>query len=215
MDAAIASLRQVLPGSSQADTAKLDPDFVYLRVTRGKHVGLLWRGNIERTPAGDTEVYYSGSGEVVRLRHGLVVGALGTNTEWRRVEMPTPRWAAVAAAGESQPFERVRDVMPGYRTGVRDRLVMKVIPAPSSTSLVRIEPGTLTWFEESMAPGRWADRLRGADAETLPPARYAVSFAEEQPTVVYAEQCLGPDFCFTWQRWSAAARQAAAASSAR
>ena len=113
---------------------KLDPDFVYLRVTRGKHVGLLWRGNIERTPAGDTEVYYSGSGEVVRLRHGLVVGALGTNTEWRRVEMPTPQWAAVAAAGESQPFERVRDVMPGYRTGVRDRLVMKVIAAPSSTS---------------------------------------------------------------------------------
>src|SRR5687767_8561027 len=77
MGAAVASLRLILPGGTQADTTKLDPKFAYLRVTRGKHVGLLWRGNIERTPAGETEVYYSGSGEVVRLRHGLVVGALG------------------------------------------------------------------------------------------------------------------------------------------
>ena len=37
----------------------------------------------------------------------------------------------------------------------------------------------------------------------LPPARYAVQFAEGKGTVVYGEQCLAPQTCFMGQRWPA------------
>jgi hypothetical protein len=211
MSAAVASLRQAVQ-RAPPDSTPLDPKFAYLRVTRDSHVGLLWRGSMETNRAGPIEVYYSGTGEVVRLQHGRLIGAVGLTTEWRQVEVTAPAWAAVAAARDAQPVVRVRDVMPGYRTGVRDELLLKVIPAPARSALQGVAPDTLTWFEESAAhtTGGRLRSLRGAAPETLPPARYAVELRGGQETVVYSEQCLAREFCFTWQRWSAALQQAAA-----
>jgi hypothetical protein len=202
MGAAIDSLKYIAARSGQADTAKLDPEFDYLRVTRGSHVGLLWRGNIEQAPVAPIEVYYSGSGEVLRLQNGRLVGALGLATEWRRVEVNAPAWRVVAGAGQSPPFVRVRDVMPGYRANVRDELRLGVIDPPSRSGLQRLDPKALTWFEETVArPGGL--RFRSAP-QVLPPARYAVDLSGGKETVIYSEQCLSPEFCFTWQRWTAA-----------
>jgi hypothetical protein len=209
--AGIDSLRQLIPGRAAVDPTPLDPNFAYLRVTRGRHVGLLWRGNMEGTPAAPVEVYYSSSGEVVRLQHGRVIGAVGLTTEWRRVEVTAPAWASVAAARQSAPFVRVRDVMPGYRSGVRDDLVLNVIPAPERSALERLDARALTWFEETVtAPAHGALRLPGTASDTLPPARYAVDLSGGNETVVYGEQCLDSEFCFTWQRWSAALQKPAA-----
>ena len=207
MSAAVESLRHVVQRGGEADSTPLDPKFAYLRVTRGNHVGLLWRGSVERNPAGPVEVYYSGTGEVVRLQNGRLVGALGLTTEWRRVEVAPPAWSAVAASRQSSRFVRVRDVMPGYRSGVRDELVLRVIAPPSRSALQRVDPATLTWFEESVER-RGGFRLPGTPSDTLPTARYAVDLRGRQETVVYAEQCLAPDLCFTWQRWSGALQQA-------
>lgn len=206
MSAVVDSLRQVTQRGDVAATSKLDPNFAYLRVTRGRHVGLLWRGSIEKTAQGPVEVYYSGSGEVLRLRQGHLVGALGLYTEWRQVVLSPPAWSDVAAAGVSQPFVRVRDVMPGYRSGIRDELVLKVVPPPSRSELQRLDSTALTWFEQTERRTAW--RLPGTADEALPPARYAVDLSGKDPTVVYSEQCLAPDFCFTWQRWSAAPARA-------
>jgi hypothetical protein len=99
--------------------------------------------------------------------------------------------------------------MPGYRTGVRDELVLRAVEPPRRSALVGIDPATLRWFEETLR-ARGFSLLRSS-AEVLPPARYAVDFSKDQPLVLYGEQCLARDLCFTWQRWSTAMQQAQAA----
>jgi hypothetical protein len=208
-NAVVQSVRQVIqPGSSES--TRFDPKFAYLRITRGRHTGFLWRGNTERAEGGPVEVYYSGSGEVVRLQNGRIVGALGLETEWRGVTVTPLSWSAVAANVQPTRFVRVRDVMPGYRTGIRDELVLRRIAPPERSGLRGIDPKSLTWFEETAQHPVPLIRLRATRAEELPTARYAVDLTGEAEAVVYAEQCLSADLCFAWQRWSAAMQSAAA-----
>ena len=94
--------------------------------------------------------------------------------------------------------------MPGYVSGLREQLLLRRIEPPSSSALRGIDPQSLTWFEERVATEP------PSDAQTLRPARYAVNLAQGDGVVVYAEQCLAADLCFTWQRWSAAMQQASA-----
>jgi hypothetical protein len=101
-----------------------------------------------------------------------------------------PGWQQLATSREPLRWERVRDVMPGYRYGVHDKLVLTVVPPPRSSKLIGIDPKQLVWFEE---------RVESSTDEALPPARYAV----QGDRVVYAEQCVGRERCFTWQRWPA------------
>lgn len=197
---AFTSLRQIFGGSG-TDMGKLDPNFAYLRITRGRHVGLVWRGSVERSPAGPVEVYFSSAGEVIRLREGRLVEVLGLPAEWRQVADPAPAWSVVLSAREPVSFVRVRDVMPGYRSGVRDELQLRRTTAPERSALRGIDPHSLTWFEEHTQSRGF--RLPGTPSDVLPPARYALDLSGAQPMVVYSEQCLVNDFCFTWQRWSA------------
>jgi len=98
---------------------------------------------------------------------------------------------------------RVRDVMPGYRSGVRDELTLRVVAPPKKSELRGVDANSLTWFEEKIRESS-SSRLAGTATDSLPPARYAVDLTGTEPTVVYSEQCLRRDLCFTWQRWSAA-----------
>lgn len=202
MGAAVQSLRELLPRSARADATKLDPRFEYLRVTRGKHTGLMYRGSVERNPAGQVDVYYSGPGEVLRLQDGRIVGALGLTTEWRRVEVSAPAWAEVARAPAAARVVRTRDVMPGYISGLREELTLRLIEPPARSAVRAIDPRSLMWFEERITA------TTAPAASALPPARYAVDPAAGDRAVVYAEQCLAPDLCFTWQRWSEAMQHA-------
>jgi hypothetical protein len=211
MGAAVESLRFIALGGTQTPAAPLDPKFAYLRVTRGSHVGMLWRGSMEASPAGPVEVYYSSTGEVVRLRDGRLLGALGLATEWRQVTIAAPAWTAAAKSAEVVPVVRTRDVMPGYRSGVRDELSLRVVPPPARSALHGVDPRSLTWFEEGTHSASF--RLPGTASDELPPTRYAVDFTGGKEAVVYAEQCLARDLCFTWQRWSAALQQAITAPS--
>ena len=208
MSAAITSIRLVVSGGGGTEGAKLDPNFAYLRVTRGRYAALLYRGVVERTAEGPVELYYSGDGEVLRLRDGRILGASGMPTEWRRVEDGAPAWSALVKSAEALSFVRVRDVMPGYRSGVRDELTLTRIAPPQKSALRNVDPQTLTWFEERGRAPR--DSFFAARSDALPPARYALDLSGAQPVVVYSEQCLAPDFCFTWQRWSTALQQASA-----
>ena len=68
-----------------------------------------------------------------------------------------------------------------------------------------IDPKELTWFEERIQsePQTGATILSALSSKDriLPPARYAVDFRDGYEFVVYGDQCLSEDFCFTWQRW--------------
>lgn len=184
-------------GPSPIDGSKLDPRYRYLRVTIEKNTTMMVLGEVDAHPAGPIEVWFSGLGEVLRLQQGRVVSLTGVFAEWPRVQWPegTPDWALVLARGEAIEYDRLRDVMPGYRYGVRDRLRLRPVLAPARSQLAGVAPQNLHWFEEVM--------LSTTDRETLPPARYALSLAGGAPQVIYGEQCISPKLCFTWQRWAA------------
>ena len=182
---------------------RLNPSFSYLRVTVEGRPLFLARGSIDAHPQGPIEVWYSSSREVIRLQNGRIVGSSGTSIEWREVLIPPmPSWSAIARAKEFT-WLRTRDVMPGYRFGVNDRLVLRLIEPPGNTSLVGIQAKNLTWFEETIRePQSELPNESLQSFEALPPARYAVAFSDGGEQVVYGEQCLARTFCFTWQRWN-------------
>jgi Group 4 capsule polysaccharide lipoprotein gfcB, YjbF len=197
------------------DTARLNPDFRYLRVTTNGRVALLVLGYVDSNPQGPVEVWYSAGREVLRLQHGRFVGAVGLTTEWRGVSLPElPSWSIAARADQAFLWTRTRDVMPGYRFGVKDALSLRVVPDPKRSELMGLDSQRLTWFEERVEAGPAAGlpavfRNSPAANPVLPPARYAVDFRDGQETVVYGEQCIAPKLCFTWQRWPVQAQSSA------
>jgi hypothetical protein len=209
MDAAIQTARTAAQGGSRIDMSLLDPKFHYMRVMVQGQVAFLVLGFLDNHPQGPVEVWYSGQKEAIRLQNGRLIGVVGLATEWRGVVLPElPSWAAMARSKDATNWVRVRDVMPGYRFGLRDALVVRQIAVPASSALLNVDPKALTWFEERFQADSGAERTTffpnissGPSDQLLPPARYAVDLRDGVETVVYGEQCLSVEFCFTWQKW--------------
>lgn len=210
MNAVVDTLQTAVRGDPQSNTSRLNPDYRYLRVTLEGRVAFLALGNVDRNAAGPIEVWYSAEKEVLRLQNGRLVGATGLPTEWREVVLPSlPSWSEIAGARQPFHWSRLRDVMPGYRYGLRDSLALRVSAAPGKTALVGVDAGSLTWFEEIREAPAAAGFLAAfqpasKDDQALPAARYAVDLRVGRGIVVYGEQCLARELCFTWQHWSAA-----------
>lgn len=194
-DPVLQTLRAGFQRDAGVDGVTLNPDFRYLRVTIAGRTALLVLGYVDDDPRGPVEVWYSAEREVLKLQQGRVVSAVGMLTEWRNVRMPAlPAWSALVREQAPRRWERTRDVMPGYRYGVREVMALGAAPVPERNALRDLDARTLAWFEERVEeppPGEAA----------LPPARYAVRIAGGREIVVYGEQCLAQDLCFTWQRW--------------
>ena len=177
--------------SSSHTTSELNPNFRYLRVQIGNREVFMALGYVDKDSDGPIEVWYSGTGEVLRLRDGRLIGAtMSIGTDWLSVSFThLPRWDKV---GSQATFERSRDISPGYQYGIKEKMIVRLIPQPNDTQLQLIPASSLTWFEE-----------RAVGNSVLPPARYGVNMTVDSPQVVYAEQCLSKDLCFSWQRWTA------------
>jgi hypothetical protein len=193
--AIVDSLRVGLQSPPAVDRSTLNPDASYIRLQVDGREVYLALGFIDEHPQGPVEVWYSEGREVLRLQGGRLVGVAGLPTEWRGVVMPAelPAWRAMRTGHR---WTRLRDVMPGYRMGVTDTLEVRGIPAPKGVKVVGFEGVELAWFEETALtiPDDPALRLR--------PSRYAVHVDEDgTETVVFAEQCVTADFCFSWQLW--------------
>ena len=135
---------------SAVDSAPLNPNYRYLRVTAsGGRIALLALGYIDKSPDGPIEVWYSGEREALRLRNGRVVSAAGMPTEWRNVILPPlPDWPVLVGGNEPVVWSRLRDVMPGYRMSVRDTVTLQPSRPPRDTELKGVDPSDLAWFEE-------------------------------------------------------------------
>ena len=204
--AILQTVRNVVPSGASDLPAQLNPRFRYLRVAVAGQVSLLALGYIDEDPAGPVEVWYSAKKEVLRLQDGRVVGLTGVSTEWRNVVAPRlPSWEALARTGEGFRWARLRDVMPGYRYGVRDDLQVRAISPPASSSLAGMDPKQLSWFEERREAGKSAGiagLFAAGDPDlSLPPARYAVRLNAGAAAVVYGEQCISANLCIAWQQW--------------
>ncbi len=207
-DAMVRTLQSAVGRDGGIAGVRLNPDFRYLRIAVGGRVALLVLGSEDSHPQGPIQVWFSAQREVLRFQNGRMVGAVGLTTEWRAVSLPELQsWSAIARAEPPARWTRVREVMPGYRFGVKDSLVVRGTRAPMKSELVGADPQSLTWFEEKIEPEQPArglaviGRILADDDKVLPPARYAVDFSDGKETVVYGEQCLARDLCFTWQRW--------------
>ena len=194
MNAMLETVQNATKVQRGAANPRLNPNYRFLRVTVDGRVAFLALGNEDSDPRGPVEVWYSRQREVLRFQNGRLVGAVGMTTEWRNVVLPElPSWSALAGAQQPFKWTRVRDVMPGYRYGVRDELALRATSPPQKSALQNLDPQSLHWFEEQTRPG---------PGQTLPPARYAVELRDGKETAVYGEQCLAVGFCFTWQRWN-------------
>ena len=164
---------------------KADPNYRYLKVEFRGQAGFLASSNQYSDPE---QTWFSSAGEVLVIQDGRLREALGMVVEWRRVVLPKlPAWGDLAKSGKPFEWTRIRDVMPGYRYGVKDRLILQRIPAPDKSEYDG-DPGRLIWFRETDLAGN-----------PLPPSRYAYDPAKNR--IVYGETCLSDDFCFSWQEW--------------
>lgn len=187
---------------SDATRTEFDPQFHYLRVVVDNKVIFLASDTPSINGIGMSTVWYSAEREVLRFRDGRLIGAIGLTTEWRNVVMPEfPAWSELALIFEPVRWVRTRDVMPGYRLGVHDALVLKRIAPPSDSHLKGVDPHSLTWFEERLEIQRNNESVPQADV--LPTARYAVNTRVDKGAVVYGEQCVSTNLCFSWQQWPA------------
>lgn len=180
-------------GGAEVHADGLNPRLSYLRVQVGEREVFLALGYVDQLADGPVQVWYSGDGDVLRLRDGRVVGAITKHgPDWLGVSFARlPGWGAL---GERAEFERVRDVRPGYRYGIREKMLIRRISPPDDTQLQLIPAASLSWFEEIVQ-----------GATDMPAARYAVG---ADGHVVYAEQCLSGEFCFSWQSWSSSGKGA-------
>lgn len=185
------TLFELLGLNKPVDRLQLNPQLRYLRVRVDGRTSLMVMGYSETTAQGPLETWYSGEGEVLRLRNGRVASTVGLDVDWRAVrDTGLPSWDALLVR-QSVDFVRERDVMPGHRFGVTDTVSLYRVAVPSASNLVGLKPADLQWFEES---------VRG-DAQGAFAARYALRDVAGVPTVVYGEQCLSDDLCFSWQPW--------------
>lgn len=171
--------------SGKPVVGKANPNYRYIEIKFRGQVGFMASSNRYSDPE---QAWLSSVGEVFVMRHGRIKGATGMAVEWRHVVLPKlPSWSALAKSGKPFEWTRIRDVMPGYKYGVIDRLVLQRIPAPDKSEYDGA-PENLIWFGET-------DRSKNP----LPPAKYAYDPMKNR--IVYGEVCLSNDICFSWQEW--------------
>jgi hypothetical protein len=200
----LATARHLYGGQSAAPEPTFNPNYRYLRVTTGAQTVFMALGYIDQRPEGAVEVWYSGSGEVLRLLDGRLVGTSGLSTDWRAVRFSNlPAWPGDTGA---KTYVRERDMMPGYRFGIRDEVVLAPTAAPAQSTLAGRPAASLRWYEERSTS-------RPASA-SLPPARFGVLTTGGAPRVVYSEQCISNDLCMSFEQWTPPSPAPVAAASA-
>lgn len=200
------SARLLYRGESAATQPNFNPSYRYLRATVDGRVLYMVLGYIDQRAEGPVEVWYSGTGEVVRLLNGQLVGTTGLSIDWRDVRLANPPVWQAHTANTTQTYARERDLMPGYRFGIRDDIARTSIAPPTDSALAGVPASALRWYEERSVS-------RPATA-SVPPARFGVSFASGAPQVVYSEQCISRDLCMSFEQWTPPAPAAGTAARA-
>jgi hypothetical protein len=199
--AVIDTLGLLAPRSDFTLNAVLDPARRYLRVTSNGRPLLMVLGYEESGFAGSVQVWYSRGAEVLRLSHDRIVGLLGTPVELMALQTEHfPDWSR---DGMVQFYVRQRNLMPGYRYGLTDRVSVRAAQNAQPKALVltpELQGRTLYWFEEHYAEVSPTSFFKVG--KLLPSSLFAVIFDDNQRArVVYSEQCISFEFCLTLQAW--------------
>ena len=189
--------RLLYRGAPESAQPNFNPNYRYLKTVIDGRTIFMVLGYVDRRAEGPVEVWYSSSGEVIKLLNGHLAGTTGLSIDWRTVRFSSlPSWQADAgtSAAQEQRYRRERDLMPGYRFGIRDEVVRTPIAPPKKSALSGTAANSLQWYEE---------RSVSLPANSsLPNARFAVSLLSGTPQVVYSEQCVSNDLCMSFERWT-------------
>jgi len=184
--------------STATDLSKspLDPRFRYLRV-QFMHgpPALLVLGYVDPHPMGPLEVWYSASGEVLKLQNGRVVATQGLTLDWHRTRFestPIP-WQDIDRSGSR--YVRIRDEIPRYRYGLRETVLVRPleqIPTfePSSFQVLA-HPHRYRWFQEAVQDAQGVSSTN----------KFALGMHRGVQAIVFSEQCLAPAQCLRIQPW--------------
>ncbi len=188
-----------MPGTA-VDPLKfgVDPRYRYLRVQApGSTPALLVLGYVDPHPLGPIEVWYSASGEVLKLQNGRVVAAHGLAMDWPSVRFDSVPVAWRDVDGRGSTYVRSRDEIPSYRFGVRETVLTMLseqapilegfaVSLPASAKLTR-------WYQES---------AQGPDGVALH-SWFALATHRGEQTIVFSEQCMTQKICLRIQVWPA------------
>ncbi len=192
------TLRTAMAGEAETTAPKLRPDLQYLRMRLGERTLYLVLGFLERHGTDQTQTWYTGGSEVLKLQNGRIAGSAGMPTDWRMVRRsPTPGWRDIPASGVS--YQRERDVMPGYHMGIRELVQIRPIAPVLDSLLSGVSPAALAWFEETIVSS--SESSASSPYPKLPAALFAVDLSQSDTPVVFSRQCLSTDMCFSLQPW--------------
>lgn len=179
----------------KSEPTHFSPSFHYLRVALNDRVIFMASASPTAAIKNGVSVWYSADREVLRFQNGRLIAAVGALHEWRSVTIPAlPEWEVLSKQTQPLKWTRIRNVMPGYHYELQDKLVLYRIETPSNSRLKTIQPNNLVWFEEQFESTE-------ETPHSLPKARYAVEIKDGHAQVIYAEQCIATELCFSWQQW--------------
>jgi hypothetical protein len=174
----------------------LNPQYRYLRATLDGRPFLLILGYVDQDAAAGeaVDVWYTGQGEVLKLKDGRLVGITGTQSDWLAVRHSVlPTWSAAAVLDDSAAisYVRTRDLKAAYQFGMQEQVTLKRIPAPLLSAIAGQPSNDLVWLEERYVSGT-----------DLPPSQFAVRQGARGSRVVYSWQCLSAQMCLSLQEWT-------------
>ena len=177
---------EVFPRHLPVRQTALKPEFRYLLVeAKGQEALMIWVGT-ERSALGETSVWMSADGVVLRLAQGRLVGVSEPHRSWR-LTAESPLLTNPASTTQSL-FSQTSDEQPGYRLGIKRTIEKLDLPAHHQTPEWALVYPHLRWIQE-------IDVSSGE--------RLAVYGTNEQNHTLAGQRCLGPDWCLRWQVWPA------------
>lgn len=178
----------------------LNPSFRYLRVTADGRSFLMILGYVDTdTTTGEPiDVWYSGQGEVLRLKNGRLVGLTTTaesfRAQWQR---ELPRWTELALNKSDNlavHFDRLIDTTENYRFGLVQQAYMKLEAPPRHLKPAGTQRIDQRWLKESYKSTR---SMQSSWFALMPSNQFKTDWQ-----VFYSFQCVSEKLCFELQDWT-------------
>lgn len=177
-----------VPSPVEVSSSALQPGFRYLLVKEenGHEALMVWVGN-EKSPHGESSVWVSSDGVVLRLAQGRLIGISSLSRNWRLVD----EWP-VFQENHSQetPLQRIQtsDEQPGFRLGTVLILTERHLATPPVSMSWVVGANDLRWVEQ-------VDKSSGR--------QHALFAVDNQNQTIAGKRCIHPDWCLSWQAWPA------------
>jgi hypothetical protein len=190
--ASLETMQDPLRKKMDIASLNLDPSLTYLKLSINDQESILVLGYENK----DEQVWFSSDKAVFKTKNGALSGMSGFGMNWQIVQSVDP--SKLPKIGLPTAYTRIRNSMPGYQFEVRESvLVSPLAQVPTLPLGIRTSP-SWRWFSESVS-----SQYGGQKQAYLYPGLMAIDISARPYQIMYAEQCLSPDYCLRWQRLSA------------